>query len=131
MKNASATRGKVLVVEDEAAVSRLCRVVLKQGGFEVEVAGNGRVAQERLRGGDYELVLLDIKTPVMDGRDFYRFLVKERPELARRVIFTTGDVVDRGIGDFIRLSGRPLLAKPFGSEELKAVVSRTIGGGKD
>lgn len=128
MKSGNVVPNRILIMEDEPAIRKLCQVVLTREGLEVEVANNGKIAQEKVQEGDYDLVLIDVKTPVMDGQEFYQFLVEKHPELLDRVIFTTGDTVDQQIMSFAKSSGKPLLAKPFSLEELKAIVSKTLTG---
>ena len=126
MKIDSAVRGKVLIVEDEPAIARLCQVILGRNSFEVEIASNGDIAKKKLQNCDYDLILIDIRLPVMDGRQLYQFLVRKRPELSDRVIFTTGDYADKAITHFIKSTGSRLLAKPFDKEELLARVNAVL-----
>lgn len=60
-------RVKILLVEDESAVRGLYQEVLEQSGFEVEVAGDGKGAYEKMIKGGFSLILLDIKMPGLDG----------------------------------------------------------------
>ena len=121
---------KVLVVEDEPSIAAVCRRALADG-FEVDVAPNGRVARDMLAGKDYRLLLLDIRTPEMNGQQLYHYLEAERPELAGRVIFTTGDVMAGDVQDFIRQTGMPFLPKPFTPKELLEVVKTVAAGLND
>ncbi len=72
MKNSSAEVKRILVVEDEPAISQVCQRALTGEGFEVDIAVNGEVAQEMLGGKDYDLCLIDIRTPVMNGKQLYQ-----------------------------------------------------------
>ena len=92
MENLSAGAKRILVVEDEPAVSDLCRRVLTSEGFEVDIAVNGKVAQDMLEEKQYDLCLFDIKTPIMNGKELYQWLKEKHPQLASRVIFTTGEL---------------------------------------
>ena len=62
----------------------------------------------------------------MSGQELYSYALKERPELAERFIFVTGDVVTPGTGDFIEHAGRPSLSKPFTSAEMIAVLKKLL-----
>jgi CheY-like chemotaxis protein len=73
--------GRVLVVEDEAAVRGMFRQILVEAGHEVRVAGNGREALEVLDAGwRPDLILLDLLMPVMNGWQL-RAAQRERPDL--------------------------------------------------
>ena len=126
MKDSGASVGRVLVVEDEPAISQICLRALGGEGFEVELAENGAKAQEKLKANDYDICLVDIMTPVMDGKRLFRWMTEEKPELVTGVIFATGDSINPDTRVFLERSGRPFLPKPFTLEELKTVVRETL-----
>ena len=113
---------KVLVVEDEAEIARLVELHLADLGCEVEVAADGEAALEMARGGGFDLVVLDLMLPGIDGLEVCRRL-RSTPELARApVIMLTarGDEVDRIVG--LELGADDYLPKPFNPRELVARV---------
>ena len=122
MKTPDSGVKRVLVVEDEPAISQVCLRVLTGEGFEVDIAVNGRVAQEMIEEQQYDLFLIDIRTPEMNGKELYQWLKESYPQMADRVIFTTGDVMSGDTQDFLEQSARPFLPKPFTPDELKAIV---------
>ena len=122
MENLSADAKGILIVEDEPAVSDVCRRVLTSEGFEVDIAVNGKVAQDMLEAKQYDLCLFDIKTPTMNGKELYQWLKEKHPQQASRVIFTTGDVMGGDTQSFLEQAGRPFLPKPFTPDELKAIM---------
>jgi len=125
MKIPSGSVKRILVVEDEKAISELCRRVLVSEGFEVDIAANGKVAQDMIEKQPYDLCLLDIRLPLMNGKELYQWLKKKHPKVANRVIFATGSVMGEDTMTFLERSGRPYLFKPFNPDELKAVVQET------
>ena len=126
MKNSSAGVKKILVVDDEAAICQVCRRALTSEGFEVDIAANGEMALGMLREKEYALILIDIRTPVMNGKELYQFIIGEHPELAERVIFTTGDVLGGDTQIFLEQASRPFLPKPFTPDELQTIVKETL-----
>jgi DNA-binding response OmpR family regulator len=126
MSKLSASQKRILVVEDEPSLSRLCRQTLTGEGFAVDTAANGEVAKRMISKKDYDLILLDIKTPVMNGKQLYHYLKEKSPAMVARIMFTTGDTVSEENRVFIEQSGRPLLAKPFTPSELKETVARFL-----
>jgi DNA-binding response OmpR family regulator len=127
MISSSSVKGKILSVEDEPSIRQVCQRVLTGQGYQVDFAQNGVVAESMLMKADYDLLLVDIKTPVMDGKQLYRYIERRYPELASRVIFTTGDVIGDDTRSFLEQTGRPFLLKPFSPDELKAMVRGTMG----
>jgi len=126
MKNLSAGAKRILVVEDELGISNVCRRVLTSEGFEVDIAVNGKVAQDMLQEKQYDLCLFDIKTPTMDGKELYQWLKEKHPQLASRVIFTTGDMMGGDTQSFLEQAARPFLPKPFTPAQLKAIMRDTL-----
>jgi DNA-binding response OmpR family regulator len=120
------TSKKILVVEDEPAISQVFLRTLTRQGFEVDIAVNGEVAQDMLGKKDYDLVLIDIRTPLMNGKELYQCIKEKHSRLIGRAIFTTGDVMSGDIQSFLGLAGRPFLPKPFTPDELKTIVRETL-----
>jgi len=100
MKAGNSQAISILVVEDEPSISLVCRRVLAGQGFTVDTAVNGLVAQGMIEKREYDLYLIDIRIPEMDGRELYNWLKEKKPPLIRRVIFTTGDVMSGGTPAF-------------------------------
>jgi DNA-binding response OmpR family regulator len=124
--NSAGSRKKILVVEDEPAISDLCRRVLTGQGFEVDIAANGLIAQDMIERNHYDLCLIDIRTPAMNGKELYQWLKEKHPPLADGVIFTTGDVMGKDTQSFLSQVSRPFLPKPFTPEELKAIMREAL-----
>ena len=126
MKTQDDTPKRILIMEDESAISDVCRRVLTREGLEVDIAVNGKLAQDMIRGRQYDLCLIDIRTPVMNGKQLYQYIIGKYPRLMGRVMFTTGDVIDEYTQRFLKLAGRPFLLKPFTPDELKTIVRETL-----
>ena len=104
---------RVLVVEDEPALAAAVGEALSDAGFLVDRAGDGEEALARVGERVYDLIVCDLKMPRLDGMSFYRAIAVTSPELARRVIFVTGDVAGTDAERFLAQSGCRWLAKPF------------------
>jgi len=110
---------RILIVDDEPAIRLLCQRVLAGEEFDVDTASNGREAKSMISKREYDVCLIDIKMPLMNGRELYEFLRKMYPGIVSRVIFTTGSAIGEDTERFLQSSGRPVLRKPFTPEELK------------
>ncbi|GAH53052.1 unnamed protein product [marine sediment metagenome] len=126
MKNSSAGAKRILVVEDEPAICELCRRVLTGEGFEVDIAVNGKVAQDMIEDKKYDLFLIDIRLPEMDGKELYKWIHDVHLELINRVIFTTGSVIGGDTQTFLEQTAKPCLDKPFTPDELQTIVTETL-----
>ena len=103
----------VLIVEDEPALAAAVSEGLTDAGFIVEAAGDGEEALHHVAAKSYDLIVCDLKMPKIDGMRFYQQLATTHPDLARRVIFVTGDVAGTEAERFLQESGCRWLAKPF------------------
>jgi two-component system NtrC family sensor kinase len=126
---APALRGRhVLVVDDEADVAETLADMLSADGHRVETAANGLRALEKLQDGGYDLILSDLKMPELDGPGLYRALVQRKSELARKVIFLTGDGLSPQIKEFLEQTHVVSLAKPFTPDEVRRAVRLVLAG---
>jgi two-component system NtrC family sensor kinase len=116
----------VLVVDDEADLADLLADILSADGHRVDTASNGAVALSKLRERVYDLILTDLRMPDMDGPAFYRELERSHPDLARRVVFMTGDVHTASVREFLETAAAPTLAKPFEPDEVRRVAARVL-----
>ena len=117
---------RILVIEDEPGIGDLCQRVLTDEGFEADIAVNGKIAQDMIGEKQYDLLLLDIRMPVMTGEEFYQWLEEKHPQLISRVIFTSGSVVSGDTLRFMEQTGRPSLPKPFTPDELRNIINKTV-----
>ena len=127
MTSTSVPAKRILLVEDEPTICRVCRATFTRQGFAVDTVDNGGLAVNVLEADQgYALILIDIRTPVMNGKELYAWILKNHPELAKRAIFTTGDVFGGNSEAFISASGRVFLPKPFTPADLKAAISEAL-----
>jgi len=131
MKRSEKQQGKgskkrVLVIEDEPVITRVCERVLTAEGFDVDVAANGNIAKDMIAEQDYDLCISDVRTPEMNGIEFYRYLQERQSPLVDKVIFTTGDVLSEDIKNFLAEVNRPFLPKPFTPDDLSSAVQNAF-----
>ncbi len=115
---------RVLVIDDEDTILQMIREVLTRSGYKVDVALNGESALERLRQYHYDLALCDWKMPGLNGRQIYEKLNAANPEMSRRMIFITGDVVNEATREFLDASKKACLSKPFTLEEFRSAIGQ-------
>ncbi|PYR77552.1 MAG: hybrid sensor histidine kinase/response regulator, partial [Acidobacteria bacterium] len=100
---------------------------LADAGFSVDRAGDGEEALQRVKGRAYDLIVCDLKMPRLDGTAFFRALEREAPDIARRILFVTGDVAGTEAERFLEEAGCRWLAKPFRLKDLLRVSREMIG----
>ena len=115
--------GRILVVEDDRALRTVLVGALQSGGFEVEQAAHGSAGIEALRARTFDIVLLDIGLPFVDGWHVLSTLEGRRvPSVI--VISARGDQADKVRA--LDMGADDYLAKPFGSDELLARIRAVL-----
>jgi len=111
-----------MVVEDDPDIAELVAHYLEAEGFEVERLSDGRQALERLRAGAFQLVVLDLQLPGMDGLSLCAELRRDRRTRGLPVIMLTAraDESDRVVG--LEVGADDYVVKPFSPKELVARV---------
>ena len=118
-------RPVIMVVEDEEDLLELMVDSLSPY-YEVTTFSNGRHAFDHLGEHRWELIVSDLRMPVMDGMDLYREAVKKNPRLKKRFLFITGDTYDYQIKEFLEKTGVVFLRKPFRVKELRDMVRKQL-----
>ncbi len=118
----------ILLVDDEQDILDLLERVLQSAGYHVTTAHNGQQALQSAVAAtqSYDLIITNIRMPVLDGRAFYRQLCALDSGLGQRVIFCTGDIADPTTQRFLKATGAPVLFKPFHMSALLEVVSAKL-----
>jgi DNA-binding response OmpR family regulator len=111
---------RILVVDDEVRLARHIMSALTQEGHDVTVVHEGEAGLEKAVAGDFELIVLDVGLPRLDGFEVLRRL--RHGKISSRVLMLTarGEVNDRVAG--LELGADDYLAKPFAMQELLARV---------
>ncbi|HXH28746.1 MAG TPA: ATP-binding protein, partial [Candidatus Polarisedimenticolia bacterium] len=116
----------ILVVDDEASMRELAVDVLATQGHRVEAVESGEKALQAIAAGRYDAIVSDLKMPGIDGQELYRRLQSSHADLARRILFTSGDTVSPDTRSFLERCGRPYLLKPFRVEDLVEQVRKLL-----
>ncbi len=114
---------KVLLLEDEPVISKIITRTLHADGLDIDAANNGLIAKEKIdAGNEYDVLIFDIRTPIIDGMQLFEYLEKEYPELTEKVVFTTGDCLSANTSSFLERVNRPFIIKPYLPEQLKSLI---------
>jgi two-component system OmpR family response regulator len=121
-------RRQILVVDDEARIREVVQYALEREGFRVDAVDDGTRALDAVTRGDFDLVVLDVMLPGMDGLELCR-KVRATSKVPILFLSARGDEIDRVLG--LELGGDDYLTKPFSPRELvarvKAVLRRAAG----
>jgi len=115
---------KVLVVDDEVGLRHAVVSFLERRGFAALGVGDGREALETLgrESPPPDVIVTDVRMPGMGGREFLARLRAEHPQLARRLVFSTGDTFAPETAALLQEAGGAVLVKPFDFSQLETVI---------
>lgn len=114
---------KVLVVDDEKLIVKGLKFSLEQDGMEVDAAYDGQEAVDKIRDNDYDMVLLDIMLPVIDGMQVCQ-QVREFSQVPIIMLTAKGDDMDKILG--LEYGADDYITKPFNILEVKARIKAIL-----
>lgn len=119
-------KSKLLVIEDDFDLCQLLTTLLSMEGYDVDSAQDGRSGLTRALSGEYQMVLLDVMLPELNGFEVLQTL-RQQSSIPVLMLTAKGDEVDRVIG--LEFGADDYLPKPFNDRELlariKAILRRT------
>jgi len=117
-------KGRILIVDDEEIVLRSCQRILRGDDYQIDVARDGLAALGLVNENDYDVLILDIKMPKMDGIEVLRRVKEARPDID--VVMITG-LHDIGTAvQAMKLGALDYLPKPFEPEDLQMLVAKAF-----
>ncbi len=117
---------RVMIVDDEVSVRQPVARFLRRRGASVVEAGDGREALRTLGETAVDVILADLRMPTMGGVALYRALANDRPHLADRVIFLSGDLTQLTAEGVTGVPPERVLVKPVELEEIEACLARVL-----
>lgn len=117
----------ILIVDDEKSIVTLLNYHLKKSGFETDVAFDGKEAIQKVERNDFDLVVLDLMLPEMDGMEVCKYMRNNKILTPILMLTAKDDELDKIIG--LELGADDYLTKPFSPKEviarIKAILRRT------
>jgi len=117
---------RILIVDDDPTITTLEDKVLSREGYQVVAAADGEAAKTLLREQHFDLLLLDIMMPGVDGFDVARAFRSESKNKRVPVIFVTSRSDGAAMKEGFKAGGTFFLAKPLNSVQLKRLVNSLI-----
>ncbi|HKJ91802.1 MAG TPA: sigma-54 dependent transcriptional regulator [Longimicrobiales bacterium] len=118
------TQPKVLIADDEKHVAEGLQMILNDEGYEAEKATDGDEAWEKLKGGDFALVIADLNMPGMDGLELFARMRDDH--IDSEFIVITGEGTIASAVEAMRHGAYDYLLKPLDMERLKALVPKAV-----
>ncbi|MFC3040087.1 response regulator transcription factor [Virgibacillus xinjiangensis] len=123
----------ILIVDDEASIVTLLKFNIEKAGFTTDVAYDGLDAVMKAEQNDYDLIILDLMLPEIDGMEVCKKLRNNRIDTPILMLTAKNDEFDKVLG--LELGADDYLTKPFSPKEviarIKAILRRTEGGNRN
>jgi CheY-like chemotaxis protein len=119
-------KAKGLVVDDEKIILTYLRRLLSGWGYETDLVNNAKEAIEMIKSNSYDFILLDIKMPEMNGTRLYHYIEKLKPDMVKKIIFATGDILENSTSAFLQEIKALTLTKPIDIEKLKISIDKIL-----
>ena len=115
---------KILIIDDEKNIRLTLKSCLDEEGFEIDIAINGEEALKKILSNNYDLVLLDLKMPGIDGMEVLKEIRKKGNEV-NVIIMTAYGTVEKAV-EAMKLGAIDFLGKPFTPEEIRKIVKSVL-----
>lgn len=115
---------RILVIENDAFIQALLSDLLTRFGYCVTRVQSGAEALEMIHRESFDTILLDIHLYDMDGKVIYQKVKERSEEVARKIVFVTGDLGNPETAVFIKETGNLSLQKPFTITEIKELLKK-------
>jgi len=117
---------KVLVVEDQEEIAALLKFKLKNSGYDVILAENGKIGLESARNNQPDLIILDVMMPVMNGVETLKALKSDDNLKSIPVIMLTAQSSEPAVVEGFNLGADDYITKPFRTQEFVARVEAVL-----
>lgn len=118
--------GKILLVEDDKANRSVISKVFERLGQQVTAVSNGFEAFAAMEAAEPDCIISDIRLPYLDGRTLFEQVEHQKPHLASRFVFVTGDYTNPATVKFLQTTGQPYIGKPYELETLLGAVAAIL-----
>lgn len=116
---------KILLAEDELINQKLGRRLLEKRGFEVDVAGNGVEALQKMQQNSYDLVLMDVSMPELDGKEATRqFRAQEAEDSHLTILAMTAFSMNQDREECLAAGMDGFLGKPLDADAVQAYAEK-------
>ena len=117
---------KILLIDDDAKIVNLEKPILTQGGFEVDTALDGAEGLEKLKTGQYDVIVLDIRMPAMDGYEVARKIKQMQSHRDVPIVMVTAATEREAMKEGFRSGAVVFMSKPFTAAKLLSVVNTVL-----
>lgn len=104
---------RVLLVDDEVELAQTLADLLEPFGYDIDLAANGAIAFDKIEKKGFDVIISDLRMPVLDGPGLYAKLAEKLPDYTKRIIYVTGDTLSTNVHAFLSQTPVPVIEKPY------------------
>lgn len=116
----------ILILDDEKSIGEMLGEMLELLNFSPTVCNSAAEALQFIKEKHFDLVISDFRMPGINGEQFHGLVAQRDPDLANKIIFLTGDLVNPETAKFLKSTGNPHLAKPFQLDTVRNAVTAVL-----
>ncbi|OGL44023.1 MAG: hypothetical protein A2161_06545 [Candidatus Schekmanbacteria bacterium RBG_13_48_7] len=119
---------RILLIDDEEIMlDTMYEILMLENKFEVDRSPDARDAIQKIKNDEYQLIISDLRMPGISGYDLFNWIINNKPQMACKVLFTSGDPFDPRSKRFFEEIPNLCLVKPFGISEFMDYIHRSLG----
>ena len=117
---------KILLVDDEVELAQTLADLMEPDSGYIDIAANGAVALDKLRKTPYDVIISDLRMPVLDGPGLHKALAREMPSYVDKTIYVTGDTLSEHVQAFLSENPVPLIEKPYRLADVRSAIAALL-----
>ena len=122
---------KILIVDDEVEIAQTLADLLEPEGHKIDIAANGAIALDKLLQQPYDIIISDLRMPVMDGPALYEALGRELPSYLDKIIYVTGDTLSSHVQTFLSQHAVTVVEKPYRLSDVRRSMATLLKTNKE
>ncbi|MGE4350891.1 MAG: ATP-binding protein [Bdellovibrionales bacterium] len=119
---------RLLLVDDEVELAQTLADLLEPDGHDIDLAINGKVALEKLQKSPFDIIISDLRMPVLDGPGMYAQMARSMPQYLNKIIYVTGDTLSPHVNAFLKETPVPVIEKPYRLKDVRQAISDLLKG---
>lgn len=117
---------RILLVDDEVELAQTLADLLEPLGHEIDLAANGAIAFEKIEKKEFDVVISDLRMPILDGPGLYAALAEKKPEYINKIIYVTGDTLSPNVHEFLSKTPVPVVEKPYRLIDVQDAIAKLL-----
>jgi PAS domain S-box-containing protein len=122
---------KILLVDDELDIAQTLADLLEPEGHQIDIAADGAVALKKLHKTAFDVIISDLRMPVLDGPGLYEALGRELPSYLDKIIYVTGDTLSSHVQTFLSQHPISVVEKPYRLIDVRRAVATLLKDNAD